>query len=62
MLNVIGSPDGSLPHTLQPVDKAMTLESASVHWYGKSPPKAKRKMGHINVTASTADQASAAPG
>jgi len=59
MLNVIGSPDGSLPHTLQPVDKALTLESASVHWYGKSPPKAKRKMGHINVTANTADQASA---
>jgi phosphoribosylaminoimidazole carboxylase len=53
MLNVIGSADGSLPKTLASVQRALTMPSASIHWYGKSPPKAKRKMGHINVTATS---------
>lgn len=51
MLNVIGAPDGSLESTMSPITRAITMPEASVHWYGKSPPKAKRKMGHINVTA-----------
>lgn len=51
MLNVIGAPDGSLESTMQPITRAILMPEASVHWYGKSPPKAKRKMGHINVTA-----------
>ena len=51
MLNVIGAPDGTLESTMQPITRAILMPEASVHWYGKSPPKAKRKMGHINVTA-----------
>jgi len=51
MLNVIGAQDGELNSTMQPVIRALAMPAASVHWYGKSPPKSKRKMGHINVTA-----------
>mmetsp|Transcript_70786 Transcript_70786/g.140292 ORF Transcript_70786/g.140292 Transcript_70786/m.140292 type:complete len:348 (+) Transcript_70786:770-1813(+) len=57
MLNIIGSPDGSLQTTLAPVNRALTLPNTAVHWYGKSPAKAKRKMGHVNVTACTASEA-----
>ena len=60
MLNLIGASDGSLPATLAPVQRALTMPNASIHWYGKSPPKAKRKMGHINVTAPTSAAATAA--
>jgi phosphoribosylaminoimidazole carboxylase len=52
MLNILG--DGSLPSTLAPVQRALTTPAAAIHWYGKSPPKAARKMGHINVTGPTA--------
>ena len=58
MLNLLG--DGSLPTTLAPVQRSLSMPNASIHWYGKSPPKAKRKMGHINVTASTSAGAGAA--
>lgn len=50
MLNVIGAPDGTVESTMVPIKRALLMPEASVHWYGKSPPKAKRKMGHINVT------------
>ena len=51
MLNILG--DGSLASTLAPVQRALTTPAAAVHWYGKDPPKAARKMGHINVTGAT---------
>ena len=60
MLNVIGSADGELATTLRPVARALAMPRASVHWYGKSPPKAKRKMGHLNVIAESAAAAEAA--
>merc|ERR1719238_1482532 len=60
MLNILGNPEESLPVTLAPIERALTMPSASVHWYGKAPPKAKRKMGHINVTAPTPGAAMAA--
>jgi len=59
MLNVIGAPDGELSTTLRPIARALPLPRAAVHWYGKAPPKAKRKMGHINVTAESASAAAA---
>ena len=52
MLNILGAPDGSLPTTLLPIQRALTSRAAAIHWYGKSPPKKGRKMGHINVTGS----------
>jgi phosphoribosylaminoimidazole carboxylase len=53
MLNIIGTSDGLLETTLAPIQRALTMRTAGIHWYGKSPPKAKRKMGHVNVTAAT---------
>ncbi|KAL3893773.1 MAG: hypothetical protein SGPRY_014006, partial [Prymnesium sp.] len=52
MLNVIGAADGTLESTMKSISRAMRMPEANVHWYGKSPPKANRKMGHINVTSS----------
>jgi len=52
MLNVIG--DGELSTTMLPIVRGFSVPSATVHWYGKSPPKPKRKMGHINVTGNDA--------
>ena len=60
MLNVIGSADGDLATTLRPVARALAMPRASVHWYGKSPPKPRRKMGHLNVIAESAAAAAAA--
>jgi len=57
MLNVIGDPSGDLAATLWPVARAMAMPAAAVHWYAKSPPKAKRKMGHINLCATTVAEA-----
>ena len=58
MLNIIG--DGELSSTLKPVERALGVRGASVHWYGKAPPKPKRKMGHINVCSRSAAAAAAA--
>lgn len=50
MLNVIGTSDGQLSSTARPINLALSMPNAHVHWYGKAPPKARRKMGHINVS------------
>ena len=50
MLNVIGTSDGLLATTSKPLNRALSMRNAHVHWYGKAPPKARRKMGHINVS------------
>jgi phosphoribosylaminoimidazole carboxylase len=57
MLNILGNPEESLPIAQASIERSLTMPSASVHWYGKSPPKAKRKMGHINVTAASTSAA-----
>ncbi len=58
MLNIIG--DGAIESTLAPMRLALSVPAASVHWYGKDPPKNRRKMGHINVAATSAAAASSA--
>ena len=35
MLNVLGDPSGSLEATLRPIQRALTMPNASVHWYGE---------------------------
>ena len=54
MLNVIGTADGQLSTTAASINRALSMPNAHVHWYGKSPPKARRKMGHINVSGPSA--------
>jgi 5-(carboxyamino)imidazole ribonucleotide synthase len=62
MLNVLG--DSWFMHggdTAQSPDwpAVMALPGAHVHLYGKQEPRRARKMGHVNITAATAEQARA---
>ena len=49
MVNVLGT--GDMPGTTAVMNLALKMDRATVHWYGKSPAKAGRKMAHVNVTA-----------
>ncbi|AGX87550.1 5-(carboxyamino)imidazole ribonucleotide synthase [Candidatus Symbiobacter mobilis CR] len=42
-----------------PWDKVLALPGAHLHLYGKPQPRPGRKMGHLTLTAPTADQANA---
>jgi phosphoribosylaminoimidazole carboxylase len=54
MVNVLGAGDGLLEETLRPIEQALSVAGAAIHWYGKSTVRAQRKMGHITLTATTA--------
>ena len=56
MINVIGSLDSKLSTTLAPINAALTMPNTALHWYGKSPPKPRRKMAHINVTGGSSHE------
>ena len=49
MINVLGKE--MLEETLRPIDSALTVAGAAVHWYGKHKLRPSRKMGHITLTA-----------
>lgn len=49
MVNVLGEEGHSGKAVVEGLDKAMALEGVSVHLYGKSVSKPRRKMGHITV-------------
>jgi phosphoribosylaminoimidazole carboxylase len=51
MVNLLGAGDGLLEETLRPLDRALSIPGAAIHWYGKSTVRAQRKMGHITLTA-----------
>lgn len=53
MVNVLGAPSGTMADTLASSHRAGTLPGATVHWYGKAACRPGRKMGHINLTASS---------
>ena len=57
MLNLLGDiwPATNLP----PWGKVLALPGTHLHLYGKSEARKGRKMGHLTITASTADQARA---
>ena len=57
MLNLLGDiwPATNLP----PWEKVLALPGIHLHLYGKSEARKGRKMGHLTITASTADQARA---
>jgi phosphoribosylaminoimidazole carboxylase len=54
MINLLGAGDDMLEATMRPIDQALALPGAAIHWYGKSSVRAQRKMGHITLTAATA--------
>ncbi|HLY27401.1 MAG TPA: 5-(carboxyamino)imidazole ribonucleotide synthase [Aggregatilineales bacterium] len=49
MVNVLGAESGTLEDTLRPLDTALEIPGASLHWYNKKNVQARRKMGHITV-------------
>lgn len=55
MVNILGERDG--PVELKGVAKAEKIPGVSVYIYGKSPTKVDRKMGHINATSGTMEEA-----
>jgi phosphoribosylaminoimidazole carboxylase len=59
MVNVLGAGDGLLEETLRPIERALAVPGAAIHWYGKSTVRGQRKMGHITLTAATAAELSA---
>jgi len=48
MVNILG-----LPWIEETMRKVMSIPGTSIWWYGKSTVRPRRKMGHINVRAST---------
>ncbi len=55
MINILGERDG--PVQLRGVEEAEKIMGVKVYIYGKSPTKVDRKMGHINATAGTMEEA-----
>lgn len=48
MVNILGQ---STPEKTQDIlDKAISINGAAVHWYGKTESRPQRKMGHVTVT------------
>lgn len=51
MINILG---GAQPQThLRAVQKALSMEGAAIHMYGKADARPGRKMGHVTVIASS---------
>lgn len=55
MLNILGERDGKTE--IHGLEEALAEEATHVHFYGKSPTKIDRKMGHITTTAETVETA-----
>jgi phosphoribosylaminoimidazole carboxylase len=53
MVNVLGVGDDLLEETMRPLDRALGIPGAAIHWYGKSHVRAQRKMGHVTLTAAS---------
>jgi phosphoribosylaminoimidazole carboxylase len=55
MVNVLGK--DTMQETLAPCVKALTMDGATIHMYGKSENRAGRKMGHITICRATMEEA-----
>ena len=55
MINILGERDGATK--VEGLAEALAIPEVSVHLYGKSPTKVDRKMGHINATGQTLQEA-----
>lgn len=55
MVNILGERNG--PIEMQGVKEAGEIPGVSIYLYGKSPTKIDRKMGHINATGDTIEEA-----
>ncbi len=59
MINLLGEVGFEGKTKVEGLEKAMALKGVTVHIYGKSQTKPKRKMGHITVTANSVGKAEA---
>ena len=57
MINLLGEIGYNGKTIVEGLDKAMALKGVTVHIYGKSQTKPKRKMGHITVTSNSVTKA-----
>ena len=57
MRNLLGEDNYDGPTLVQGAEDVLAMPGAKLHIYGKTHTKPKRKMGHITVTADTAEQA-----
>ncbi|WP_323122425.1 5-(carboxyamino)imidazole ribonucleotide synthase [Burkholderia alba] len=60
MLNILGDiwfADGASDPVAPPWDRVAAMPAARLHLYGKEEARAGRKMGHVNFTAPTLDEA-----
>lgn len=55
MVNILGEHDR--PTIVSGLEHALSIPEVTVHIYGKSPTKVDRKMGHINATGKTIQEA-----
>lgn len=59
MINILGEEGYSGKALVSGLDKALALKGTTVHIYGKTETKPKRKMGHITVTSNSVLKAEA---
>ena len=57
MINLLGEPGFEGKVKYEGLSKAMAIEGVKIHLYGKKNTKAFRKMGHVNVLATTIEAA-----
>lgn len=57
MINLLGEPGFEGKVKYEGLSKAMAIEGVKIHLYGKTHTKAFRKMGHVNVLATTIEEA-----
>jgi len=57
MVNLLGAPGHEGPAVYEGLEEIMAIPGVYVHIYGKAVTKPFRKMGHVTITADTADEA-----
>ncbi|OSZ78161.1 5-(carboxyamino)imidazole ribonucleotide synthase [Chitinophagaceae bacterium IBVUCB1] len=57
MINIIEPPAERKGSTEAALKAIAQIQGVHIHWYGKSEGRAGRKMGHINITAKSHDEA-----
>ena len=57
MVNLLGAPGHEGAPVYEGLEEIMAIPGVYVHIYGKAVTKPFRKMGHVTITANTADEA-----
>jgi 5-(carboxyamino)imidazole ribonucleotide synthase len=57
MVNLLGAPGHTGPVRYEGLEEALSISGVYVHLYGKALTKPFRKMGHVTITADTAEEA-----